>query len=295
MSKLAFVNDSYVQLDQARISPLDRGFLFADGVYEVTAVLEGGLVDSGFHLARLRRSCAEIRLPLPAPLERIEAVQRELIARNRLVQGLVYLQITRGVADRDFAFPPAGTRPTVFMYVQEKELSNPPQAQAGIAVCSVPDLRWRRRDIKSVGMLAQVLAKQAAKEAGCQEAWMVEDELVTEGASSTAFIITPTGVLVTRPESHAVLPGVTRLALLTLVKERGIKIDLRPFSVAEAQDASEAFITSAGSFVQSVVKVDGKPVGDGRPGAVSQRLRVLYLEHARQSARASKQTGTSGS
>jgi D-alanine transaminase len=250
LSRIAYVNGEFLPLDEARISILDRGFLFADGIYEVSAVLDGKLVDNEAHLVRLARSVREIALLLPETLERIEEIQRELIARNDLVQGVVYLQVTRGAADRDFAFP-KGVKPSLVMFTQVKNIVDSPAARNGIAVKTLPDIRWARRDIKSVALLAQVLAKQAAAEAGCQEAWMVEDGLITEGGSSTVFIVTRDDVIVTRPNSNAILPGCTRKALIALAEERQIRIEERAFSVEEVRAANESFITSASSFLQS--------------------------------------------
>ena len=284
MSRIAYVNGTFEPLDSARISILDRGFVFADGIYEVTAVLDGLLVDNESHLARLERSLTEIAMPLPEPPARIEAIQKELVARSGLVEGVVYLQVTRGAAERDFAFP-RDVKPSLVMFTQEKNIVAAPSAERGIAVKTLPDIRWARRDIKSVALLAQVLAKQAAAEAGCQEAWMVEDGYVTEGASSTAFIVTPEDVIVTRPNSNAILPGCTRKALQALAEERQIRIEERAFSVREALVAKEAFITSASTFLQPVVAIDGLPVGAGKPGPVARRLREIYIHFARATAR----------
>jgi D-alanine transaminase len=284
LSRIAYVNGDFLPLDEARISILDRGFLFADGIYEVSAVLDGKLVDNEAHLVRLARSVREIALLLPETLERIEEIQKELIARNDLVEGVVYLQVTRGAADRDFAFP-KDVKPSLVMFTQVKNIVDSPAARNGIAVKTLPDIRWARRDIKSVALLAQVLAKQAAAEAGCQEAWMVEDGLITEGGSSTVFIVTQDDVIVTRPNSNAILPGCTRRALIALAEERQIRIEERAFSVEEAQAAKESFITSASSFLQSVVTIDGAPVGDGKPGPVANRLREIYVDFARTTSR----------
>jgi D-alanine transaminase len=280
LDQIAYVNGSFVPLADAKVSVLDRGFLFADGIYEVSAVLDGRLVDNDAHLARLQRSVGEIALPLPETLARIEDIQKELIARNNLAQGLVYIQVTRGAAPRDFVFP-KGVKPTLIMFTTVKELVNAPAAKTGIAVKTVPDIRWARRDIKSVGLLAQVLAKQAANEAGCQEAWMIEDGKVTEGGSSSAFILTQDDVLVTRPNSSAILPGCTRKAVIALAEERQLRVEERSFSVDEALAAKEAFITSASSFVQPVVTIDGRSVASGKPGPVTIRLREIYVAFAR--------------
>lgn len=280
---VAYLNGRYLPLDQAHVSVLDRGFLFADGIYEVAAVIDGHLVDSASHLARLERSAREIGITLPIPLAEVEAVQQELIARNGLGEGLVYLQLTRGAdATREF-LPSPGIAPTLVMFVQAKPFLDVPAVRTGIAVATVPDIRWKRRDIKSVMLLAQAMAKQAAREAGAQEAWMVEDGFVTEGASSTAFIVTGEGI-VTRPYSQAVLAGCTGAALTALAEESGLTVIRRPFTVDEALAASEAFITSASTLCQSVVRIDGRPIGDGTPGPVAMRMRALYIDFARKSA-----------
>ncbi|WP_316188897.1 D-amino-acid transaminase [Bradyrhizobium sp. SZCCHNS1054] len=285
MDPIAYVNGSFIPLSEAKVSVLDRGFLFADGIYEVAAVLEGKLVDSASHLARLERSVGEIQLALPESIARIEALQKELVARNQLDNGMVYLQMTRGAdTGRDFAFPKGEVSSTLVMFVTAKDIVNAPSAKAGIGVITVPDIRWERRDIKSVALLAQVLAKQAAAAAGAGEAWMIEDGFVTEGGSSSAFILTRDDVIVTRPNSNAILPGCTRKAVVALAEERQLKVEERPFTVAEALVAKEAFITSASSFVQPVISIDGKPVGEGRPGPMAARLREIYIEFARSTA-----------
>jgi D-alanine transaminase len=283
LDQIAYVNGSFVPLADAKVSVLDRGFLFADGIYEVSAVLDGRLVDNEAHLARLKRSVGEIALPLPETLARIEEIQHELIARNSLVEGLVYIQVTRGAAPRDFVFP-KGVKPTLVMFATAKTIVETPAAKSGIAVKTVPDIRWERRDIKSVALLAQVLAKQAAAEAGCQEAWMIEDGKVTEGGSSSAFILTGDDVLVTRPNSSAILPGCTRKAVIALAEERQLRVEERSFSVDEALAAKEAFITSASSFVQGVVTIDGHSVANGKPGPMTIRLREIYVQFARKSS-----------
>ena len=284
MDQIAYVNGSFVPLADAKVSVLDRGFLFADGIYEVSAVLDGKLIDNASHLARLERSVGEIALALPETLDRIIEIQKELITRNQLESGLVYLQVTRGAAaGRDFAFP-KDVRPTLILFTSVKDIVNAPSAKSGIAVITVPDIRWARRDIKSVALLAQVLAKQAAAEAGAGEAWMIEDGKVTEGGSSSAFILTKDDVLVTRQNSNTILPGCTRKAVVALAEERQLRVEERPFTVAEALAAKEAFITSASSFVQAVVTIDGKAVADGKPGPMANRLREIYIDFARKTS-----------
>jgi D-alanine transaminase len=285
LDQIAYVNGLFVPLADARVSVLDRGFLFADGIYEVAAVLDGRLVDNESHLARLKRSVGEIALELPETIERIQEIQRELIARNGLVNGMVYLQVTRGAdSGRDFAFPKNHVKPTLVMFVTVKDIVNLPSARTGIAVITVPDIRWERRDIKSVALLAQVLAKQAAAQAGAGEAWMIEDGKITEGGSSSAFILTQDDVLVTRQNSSAILPGCTRKAVVALAEERQLRVEERAFTVAEALAAKEAFITSATLFVQAVVTIDGKTVANGKPGPMTDRLREIYVDFARKTA-----------
>ena len=285
MERIAYVNGSFMPLAEASVSVLDRGFLFADGIYEVAAVLDGKLVDNASHLARLERSVGEIALALPETLDRIQEIEKELVARNDLVNGMVYLQVTRGAdSGRDFAFPKGDIKPTLIMFTTVKDIVNQPSAKTGIAVITVPDLRWVRRDIKSVALLAQVLAKQAAAEAGAGEAWMIEDGVVTEGGSSSAFILTKDDVLVTRQNGSEILPGCTRKAVVALAEERQLRVEERPFSIAEALVAKEAFTTSATLFVQPVVSIDGKPIGNGKPGPMTERLREIYVEFARATA-----------
>jgi len=280
MTRIAYVNGSFVPLEEATISILDRGFLFADGIYEVTAVIDGRLVDTPRHMARLERSANEIGMVLRETPERIAAIEVELIARNHLVEGVVYLQATRGAADRDF-LPEPDLEPTLIVFTQAKVLIDAPAAKTGITVASIPDIRWGRRDIKSVMLLAQVLAKQEAVRAGAQDAWLVADGMVTEGASSTAWIVTVDGTLVTRARSHVTLPGCTSDALAALVGELGLTIDWRPFSLEEAYAAREAFNSAAGTLILPIVAIDGSPIGDGTPGPIAARLRALYIEAAR--------------
>lgn len=284
MEQIAYVNGSYVPLSEAKVSILDRGFLFADGIYEVAAVLDGKLIDNASHLARLERSVGEIELALPVSVAQIEEIQRELVKRNSLVNGMVYLEVTRGAdTGRDFAFP-KGVTPTLVMFTSVKDIINAPSAKTGIGVITVPDLRWTRRDIKSVALLAQVLAKQAAAVAGAGEAWMIEDGKVTEGGSSSCFILTQDDVIVTRQNGSEILPGCTRKAVVALAEERQLRVEERAFSIEEALAAKEAFVTSATVFVQAVVTIDGKKVGNGRPGPMTDRLREIYVEFARKTA-----------
>ena len=282
MSRIVYVNGRFVPESEAHVSIFDRGFLFGDGVYEVSSVLDRGLVDNSAHLARLERSLGELGIALPATPDEIVRAQKELIARNDLDEGTIYLQITRGPADRDFAYP-AEPKPTLVMFTQKKSILDNPLAARGITVITVPDLRWRRRDIKTVGLLAASMAKQAALDAGADDVWMVEDGVVTEGSSNNAYIVTGDGVVVTRHLGSEILHGITRAAVLRLSREHQIAVEERAFTVDEAKSAAEAFITSASSFVIPVTGIDGETIGDGRPGAITTRLREIYIESARAS------------
>jgi len=279
MSRIVFLNGSFLPIEEAKVPFMDRGFLFGDGVYEGVGVLDGRLIDNEAHLERLERSLGEVRIPNPYSRAEWTHLQEELVRRNGMTEGFIYFQVTRGVAERDFFFP-ENAEPTVAMFTQAKAIANAPAAEKGIAVVTVPDMRWQRRDIKSINLLAQVLSKQAAKEAGAQEAWLVEDGFVTEGGSSSAFIVTREGSIVVRPLSQAILPGITRKSLLRLSRESGIALEERRFTVDEAYAAAEAFLTSASNFVLPVVSIDGRPVADGKPGPITQRLRQLYLQMA---------------
>lgn len=282
MTRIAYVNGDFVPLEEAKISVLDRGFLFADGVYEVTAVIDGKLVDNAAHLRRLERSLGEIEMGHPVPLDTLTELQLELARRNNLTEGGIYLQITRGAAERDFAYP-KDAHPSLVMFTQARELINDPRAKTGVSVITTPDLRWKRRDIKSVAMLAQTIAKQEAAKVGASEAVMVEDGVVTEGSSSTVWIVKD-GTLITRQLSNAVLPGVTRLSVLALCEELGLKVEERTYSVEEFYEADEAFITAATTLVMPVVKVDDRVMTNGAPGEVASRLRSLYIDNARKTA-----------
>ena len=281
MSRLVYCNGEYCSEEEAKVSIFDRGLLFADGVYEVVGVLEGKLLDFERHMARLDRSLGELSMENPLSRDELLEIHRRLVAENGLTEGLVYLQITRGAADRDFVWE-QGMTPTVFLFTQEKPLMEDRETQTGIAMKSVEDLRWARRDIKSVGLLAQVLAKHAAKAAGAKEALMVMDGVVTEGGATSVFIVKD-GKVITRPLSNLILPGVTRGALLELAEETDIEIEERPVTLAETYEADEAFITGASTF-WPVIEIDGKRIGGGQPGPVARRLRELYLKHARATA-----------
>lgn len=278
MSRIVHVNGVYVPEEQAKVSVFDRGYLFGDGVYEVTAVIDGRLIDYEPHIERLARSLGELDLAWPVSREALRDVHDELVRSNQVKEGRVYMQVTRGVADREFVYP-KDVPTTLMAFTQEAVMLANPRAEAGVTVVTIPDIRWKRRDIKSIALLAQCMGKEKAARAGAYEGWMVEDGLVTEGTSSTAYIVKD-GSIVTRPLSTAILPGVTRRSLLRLAAERGIAIDARPFTVAEAYDAEEAFLTSASAMVMPVVEVDGQVVGNGRPGPLTRRLREIYIEAA---------------
>jgi len=281
MSRTFYVNGDYVPEEKAVVSVLDRGFLFADAVYEVTSVLSGKLIDNAGHLSRLQRSLGELRMSSPISDDDIVAAQQKLIELNGLSEGLVYLQISRGVADRDFGFP-ADTTPTLVMFTQQKNILSSPKVETGLSVISVPDIRWQRRDIKTVGLLGPVLGKQAAADAGADDAWLVEDGVVTEGSSNNAYIVTADGAIQTRQLGSEILSGITRQAVLRLAEACQLQVIEKPFTIEEAQNAREAFITSASMFVMPVVSIDGKAVADGSPGELTRKLRDLYVEIARQ-------------
>jgi D-alanine transaminase len=278
MSRTVYVNGEFLAENDAKVSIFDRGYLFADGVYEVVPVCAGRLIDQAPFIARLDRSLRELSIAWPCSPEDYVGFHDELIRRNDLVEGMIYSQITRGVADRDFAFP-KGIEPAVVAFTQRKAIIANPLAETGVKVVTVQDIRWQRRDIKSIALLGQVLSKQQAAEQGAFEGWMVEDGIVTEGTSSTAYIVRD-GVIVTRPLSRAILPGIRRRVLLELAPHHGLAIDERPFTVAEALAADEAMLTSASNFVLPVVAIDGKPVGTGKPGPVARQLRQIYIATA---------------
>ncbi len=283
MSRIVYVNGSFVPESEAKISVFDRGFLFADGVYEVTSVLNGKMIDNAGHLVRLHRSMDELEMQPPASDEEIEAAQLALIEGNNLQEGLLYLQVTRGVADRDFIYPEQ-TPSSLVMFTQEKSLLDSPVAKRGMRVISIPDIRWKRRDIKTVGLLAPSMGKTLAKKAGDDDAWMVEDGYITEGTSNNAYIITQDNTIVTRNIGNEILNGITRRAILQLAEQEGLAIEERLFTLEEAYAAKEAFITSASTFVWPVIEIDGHVIADGKPGHYSQKLRALYIEQVSHSS-----------
>ncbi|MEM6635908.1 MAG: D-amino-acid transaminase [Pseudomonadota bacterium] len=285
MSRTVYVNGDYLPEEDAKISIFDRGFLFADGVYEVTSVLDGKLIDFPGHAARLARSLSELDMRAPVTNDELLEIHRELVRRNEIHDGLVYLQVTRGAADRDFIFPPDDTPGTLVLFTQSKPgLADSPASKKGIKVVSLDDLRWGRRDIKTVQLLYPSLCKMAAKAAGADDAWMVEDGQVTEGTSNNAYIVTPDGKIVTRQLSNDILHGITRAAVLRFAAEAQMVVEERAFSMDEARTAAEAFVTSASAFVLPVVAIDDAVIGNGAPGPISRRLREIYLEESRKAA-----------
>ena len=285
MTRTVYVNGQYLPEDQATVSIFDRGFLMADGVYEVTSVLDGKLIDFGGHCARLARSLAELEMAAPCSDQELLAIHRELVRVNDITEGMVYLQVTRGnPGDRDFAYPSTDIKPTLVMFTQSKPgLADAPAAKVGWKVISVPDARWGRRDIKTVQLLYPSMAKMMAKAAHVDDSWFVQDGAVTEGTSNNAYIVKGNRII-TRHLSSDILHGITRAAVLRFAAEAQMEIEERSFTIAEAQDADEAFITSASAFVMPVVQIDGADIGNGAPGAVTTRLREIYIDEMRRAA-----------
>ncbi|MBO6813978.1 MAG: D-amino-acid transaminase [Rhizobiaceae bacterium] len=284
MSRTVYVNGDFLPEENAKISVFDRGFLFADGVYEVTTVIGGKLLDFDGHMARLKRSLGELDMNQPAEIDTLLEIHKRLIEENSLVNGLIYLQVTRGAADRDFAFPPEDTPMSVVLFTQTSDPTKSKLSETGARVIVVPDNRWARRDIKTVQLLYPSLAKMAAKKAGADDAWMEEDGYITEGSSNNAWIVTEDGTLVTRDLSHSILHGITRKAVLKCAELLQMKVEERPFTKEEAANAREAFITSASSFVTPVIEIDGNSIGEGKPGPTAGKLREIYMEEALKTA-----------
>ena len=286
MSRIVYVNGDFVPEEDAKVSVFDRGFLMADAVYEVTSVLDGRLLDFPGHVARLHRSLSELGMGCPVSDDDLLAIHRDLVARNGIVDGLVYLQVTRGnPGDRDFVFPdPAAVRPGIVMFTQAKPgLAENPAARTGWRVISIPDIRWGRRDIKTVQLLYPSMGKMMAKKAGVDDAWFVEEGKVTEGTSNNAYIVKD-GCIITRDLSSDILHGITRAAVLRFAREAQMTVEERAFTIEEAKAADEAFVTSASAFVMPVVEIDGARLGAGTPGPVATRLREIYLEESRKAA-----------
>jgi D-alanine transaminase len=278
MSRIAYVNGQYLPESEAKVSIFDRGFLFADGVYEVTPVVNGKLVDHDAHNERLDRSLSELQMAWPCSKEELTTVHTELIARNSLKEGIIYMQVTRGVADRMFNFP-KDIKSSLVAFPQVMNLVDNPNAKTGVKVVTTPDIRWLRRDIKSIMLLAPVLGKQDAYEKGAAEGWMVEDGYITEGTSSNAYIVVGNKII-TRPLSNRILAGCTRRALFRMAAEHGVEIEERLFTPDEAYKADEAFLTSASQFVMPITEIDGHRIGGGQVGPVVRKMRELFLEEA---------------
>ncbi|MEL6432970.1 MAG: D-amino-acid transaminase [Pseudomonadota bacterium] len=285
MTRTVYVNGEYLPENEAKVSIFDRAFLMGDGVYEVTSVLGGKLIDFDGHRARLERSLNELDMPHPEVMDDLLEIHRELVRINEIDEGMIYLQVTRGAAgDRDFVYPDADTEPTVVLFTQSKPgLADSPMAKNGIKVISIDDQRWGRRDIKTTQLLYPSMGKMMAKAAGCDDAWMVQDGHVTEGTSNNAYIIKG-GKIITRQLSNDILHGITRAAVLRFAQEAQMQVEERHFTIDEAKDADEAFITSASTFVMPVVELDGAQIGDGSPGPLSARLREVYIDESRKAA-----------
>ena len=285
MTRTVYLDGAYLPETEAKVSIFDRGFLMADGVYEVTSVLDGKLIDFGGHCVRLARSLSELEMQNPHTDAEWLAIHRELVKLNNITDGMIYLQVTRGnPGDRDFAYPPADTKPTLVLFTQSKPgLADNPAAKVGMKVISVDDIRWGRRDIKTVQLLYPSMAKMMAKKAGVDDSWFVEDGMVTEGTSNNAYIVKGNRII-TRALSHDILHGITRAAVLRFAAEAQMEVEERNFTIAEAQAADEAFVTSASAFVMPVVEIDGAPVGTGRVGTLTPRLREIYLDEMHKAA-----------
>lgn len=278
MPRTVYLNGDWLPESQANVSIFDRGFLFADAVYEVTAVVNGRLVDFAGHCARLQRSCRELKLKLPIEEAELLAIHRRLITDNALLEGGIYLQLTRGNSgDRDFNFPSQEVPPTLVLFTQARAVLNPPQAESGIKVITCPDIRWQRRDIKTVQLLAPSLAKALAHAQGADDALLVEEGYITEGSACNCYLVQNNHTIVTRPLGNSILPGITRQAILRLAREQGLKVEERRFTLDELMQASEVFISSATTFVWPVIAVDGQPIGNGKPGVITRRVREMYL------------------
>ena len=278
MSRIVYVNGSFVPETEAKVSIFDRGFLFADGVYEVTPVVKGKLVDYDAHVLRLDRSLGELKMAWPCTKPELRQMHEELIKQNKLDEGIIYMQVTRGVADRMFNFP-KDIKSTLVAFPQVMKLVDNPNARTGVKIVTTPDLRWARRDIKTVMLLPPCLGKEEAYQKGAAEAWMVEDGYVTEGTSSNAYIVKGNKII-TRPISNAILHGCTRRALFRMAKEHQVEIEERLFTPEEAYAADEAFLTSASQFVMPITEIDGKRIGGGQVGPVVRKMRELFLEEA---------------
>ncbi|WP_372887161.1 D-amino-acid transaminase [Shimia sp.] len=286
MTRTVYVNGQYLPETEATVSIFDRGFLMADAVYEVTSVLGGKLIDFEGHAVRLKRSLDELEMAEPCSKEELLEIHRKLVELNEIDEGLIYLQVSRGSdGDRDFVFPdPETTKPTIVLFTQSKPgLADSAAARKGARIISIEDIRWGRRDIKTVQLLYPSMGKMMAKKAGVDDAWLIEDGYVTEGTSNNAYFV-KNGTIVTRPLSNDILHGITRKAVLRMAEEAQMQIEERLFTIEEAKAADEAFTTSASAFVMPVVEIDGVALGDGTPGPIARRLREIYLEESRKAA-----------
>ncbi|WP_171131296.1 MULTISPECIES: D-amino-acid transaminase [unclassified Ruegeria] len=285
MTRTVYVNGEYLPETEAKVSIFDRGFLMADAVYEVTSVLDGKLIDFEGHAVRLKRSLDELQMAEPCGKDELLEIHRKLVDLNEIDEGLVYLQVSRGSdGDRDFVFPSADTKPTLVLFTQNKPgLADSPASKKGAKIISIDDIRWGRRDIKTVQLLYPSMGKMMAKAAGCDDAWMIEDGYVTEGTSNNAYFV-KNGKIVTRPLSTDILHGITRKAVLRMAQEAQMEIEERLFTIDEAKEADEAFTTSASAFVMPVIEIDGVALGDGTPGPIAKRLREIYLDESRKAA-----------
>lgn len=279
MQRIVYVDGQYVEEQDAKVSVFDRGFLFADAVYEVTAVINGKLADFEGHITRLQRSCRELSLQLPVSLDELTRIHQALIEKNQLKEGAIYLQLSRGNAgDRDFHFPGTDVKSTLVLFTQARSIVDNPKAESGLKVITCPDIRWHRRDIKTVSLLAACMAKELAHAQGADDAFLVENGFITEGSSCNCYIVLADGTVVTRHLSNDILHGITRQSLLALAEKDGITLEERPFTPDEAYHASEIFLSSATTFVLPVTSLDGKTIGDGKPGPIAKRLRAIYIE-----------------
>jgi D-alanine transaminase len=279
---MAYVNGRYVPHGSAAVHIEDRGYQFADGVYEVVTIVGGRMIDEEPHLDRLERSLRELEIVMPMSRSVLRMVMRELVRRNRVKDGLLYMQITRGVCPRDHKYPGPSVKPAVVMTTRQADYANSAKFEDGVKVITIPDIRWQRCDIKTVSLLPNCMGKTMAARADAYEAWQVDaDGMVTEGTSSNAWIVTKDGTLVTRPATHAILNGITRLSILRIAGEEGIKFEERPFSVEEAKSAREAFTSSATSFATPVVTIDDRTIANGKPGSLTQRIFECYMDYCR--------------
>ncbi len=284
MSRVVYVNGEYLAEEDAKVSVFDRGFLFADGIYEVTTVFDGKLVDFNSHIIRLKRSLDEIDMKPACSNEELLNIHRQLVNKNNLDEGFVYLQVTRGVADRDFLYPDDKTPTTLVVFTQKKAIIKQPLIERGAKIITVEDLRWGRRDVKTIQLLFSSMAKMQAKSEGVDDAWFVSDGMINEGTSNNAFILTQNNVIVTRHLSNEILHGITRVAVLKCAKALNLTVEERPFTIGEAQKAKEAFVSSSTLCICPVIEIDGQTIGDGKPGAISQQIRENYVIEAHKSA-----------